>query len=1152
MKILSSLLGIDATFSGTLNLTSLSGVGNRMLIVNSTGTVSTQTIPTGTVTSVTATSPITSTGGTTPVISTSMSTNRLIGRSTAGSGIMEEISLGSGLSLSGGTLSASTLPSSILHAIASGTDTYTVTIPGVTSYADGDVYLINFTNGNTTSATLNINGLGAIALWRNNDGALIGGDIVSGGEILCVYNAATTAFQCIGTAPNTLLAYVTNAEATTITRGQAVYVFGGTGDRITVKLAYNTTDATSAQTIGIVQSVSIAANQKGLIIVQGQLDGLSLFPTATWADGDFVYLGATPGSVTNVKPIAPNHLVYLGYVTTASNGAAGRMYVKVQNGYEMNEIHDVYINPTTLANNDLLQYDSATDLWLNKSLSAAGIQPTLTLTTTGTSGAATLVGATLNIPQYQSVITNPVTGTGTSGQVAYFNGTNSITSNASFAFTPTSELLVNNSVTAASAIARGTNLTPTLTAAANNDLLVGLDVNSTFTNGAFTGVSNIGIRVSNSILIGSTLLSTNTTAFPLQVNLTNASSNVGAIWRNAASSGYTSFRFYNDQNSGSRALEMGYSGSAYIGSIISGGIAGESAYMSSTGSYPLQFGTNNTTRAIITSGGNVLIGTATDGGQKLQVVGDTKITGATSAGNYSLSVYNSSNAISFYVRGFGDALLAGTLFLGTQNGPNFISNGTLGITSSQGAGNQFVRFTHNNGNNAIRILSNSVVELNPVAGNVLIGTTTDAGFKLDVNGTTRSQGKLTITTGGAEITGTAVLYSGAQSYGQVQIFSAAAFQMFNAANNSKASFQYINGNGLSLNTNSENLSGVLKGLQLSHTMVANANGVTLVGLDITPTFTNGAFTGVTNWGFRLNSGASSFGGDVALNGNRLYIGSIFGNTVLRPVSTTSLQLFNSNAGATLFLDANGAVQIGQSTAVYWANFSATGHTIYNTTNTNFYSNGNVGIATASDSGQKLQVNGTALISSLGGGGTQMVVADNTGVLSTQAIPIIPTKSFGAFQEDTTQVATASNIGYGIKFTIPDISGHGVTMVNDPFGDRTYIEMANAGFYNIQFSCQFQNIDNKLHDVTIWLRKNGNNPSDDIPATAGFISVPNSHGGTPGHCIVAWNYFVEASSGDFFQLVWSTTSHPNVTMEFYPAGSPPPSAASAILTVNQVD
>jgi len=251
--------------------------------------------------------------------------------------------------------------SGIPHGTTSGTDTYTTTISGVTAYNDGDAYLIRFATGNTTQCTLNINSLGAKDLYRNNNGLLIGGDIIDGAEMFCIYNSTLNGFQVIGTAPNTLLAYVTNDEATTITKGQAVYAFGGTGDRLTVKLANNSSDATSAQTVGIVLSSSIAANQKGLIIVNGQLDGLSLFPTSTWADGDAVYLGATAGSVTNVKPYAPNHLVYLGFVTTASNGSAGRMYVRVQNGYEMQELHNV--SAQTPANNDILKYNTTTSLW---------------------------------------------------------------------------------------------------------------------------------------------------------------------------------------------------------------------------------------------------------------------------------------------------------------------------------------------------------------------------------------------------------------------------------------------------------------------------------------------------------------------------------------------------------------------------------------------------------------------------------------------------------------------------------------------------------------------------------------------------------------------------------------------------------------------
>jgi hypothetical protein len=346
--------------------------------------------------------------------------------------------------------------SGIPHGTTSGTDTYTTTISGVTAYNDADAFLIRFAIGNTTSATLNINSLGAIPLYRNNDGELIGGDIIAGAEMLCVYNSSTNRFQVIGTAPNTLLAYVTNVNGSTITKGQPVYAFGGQGDRLTVKLASNNVDATSAQTVGMVLSTSIANNQKGLIIVNGQLDGLNIFPTATWSDGDAVYLGATAGSITNVKPFAPNHLVYLGFVTTASNGSAGRMYVRVQNGYEMQELHNV--SAQSPANNDILKYNTTTSLWEKSNalstkqdtitgaattvtttdltgsrvlvsnpggkiaVSAVtttevgylvgvtsdiqtqlnGKQGTLTLTTTGTSGAATLGSGILNIPQYAS------------------------------------------------------------------------------------------------------------------------------------------------------------------------------------------------------------------------------------------------------------------------------------------------------------------------------------------------------------------------------------------------------------------------------------------------------------------------------------------------------------------------------------------------------------------------------------------------------------------------------------------------------------------------------------------------------------------------------------------------------------------------------
>ena len=362
---------------GLVSITVADNPGNNRVDIEITST------GIGTVTAVTATGLLTSSGGTTPDISSQVNKGKLIGRNSVTDGVMEEITVGSGLSLSGTTLNAS-VNGSITHATATGTDTYAATITGVTSYADGDCYLIRFTNGNTTGATININGLGAVNLYRNNDGPVIGGDIQALSEMLLVYNATTSAFQCIGTSPNTIIAYVTNADSVSITKGMPVYAFGGTGDRMTVKRAYNTTDATSAQTVGLVFSSSIAANQKGFIMLQGLLDGLSILPTSTWADGDTVYLGATAGTITNVKPYAPNHLVYLGVVTTASPGAAGRMYVRVQNGYELDELHNVQAQSPS--NNNTLYYDSSVSQWKTASIATilgyAPVSPALLINTT--------------------------------------------------------------------------------------------------------------------------------------------------------------------------------------------------------------------------------------------------------------------------------------------------------------------------------------------------------------------------------------------------------------------------------------------------------------------------------------------------------------------------------------------------------------------------------------------------------------------------------------------------------------------------------------------------------------------------------------------------------------------------------------------------
>ncbi len=83
----------------------------------------------------------------------------------------------------------------------------------------------------------------------------------------------------------------------------------------------------------------------------------------------------------------------------------------------------------------------------------------------------------------------------------------------------------------------------------------------------------------------------------------------GQILRNTIASDYTSLRLYNNQNNLMRALEIDYSGSSYGGTLLNSGPTGESASIGTTGAYPLVFGTSNTARMTITSGGNVGVGT---------------------------------------------------------------------------------------------------------------------------------------------------------------------------------------------------------------------------------------------------------------------------------------------------------------------------------------------------------------------------------------------------------------------------------------------------------------------------------------------------------------------------------------------------------------
>ena len=297
---------------------------------------------------------------------------------------------------------------------------YDVTILGVSSYTAGDSYIIKFDSVNAGASTLNINSIGAVNIYKNTSTPISSGDIKANQELTVVYDG--TNFQAIGLISDQLLAYVHNAQGAVISKGQVVYAYQATGDKMSVKLARADSDATSAKTIGMVYDSSIGIGGEGYIIIQGVIEGLN---TAAYSAGDTLYLsGTTYGGTTNVKPYAPTHLVYVGIVEKA-NAGNGQIYVRCQNGYELDEIHDVDLITVPPVTGDVLSYNSVTQLWSGNSIaSILGYTPatssrnitingsTQDLSADRTWSVGTVTSVGLSLPSELTVSGSPVTGSG--------------------------------------------------------------------------------------------------------------------------------------------------------------------------------------------------------------------------------------------------------------------------------------------------------------------------------------------------------------------------------------------------------------------------------------------------------------------------------------------------------------------------------------------------------------------------------------------------------------------------------------------------------------------------------------------------------------------------------------------------------------------
>jgi predicted heme/steroid binding protein len=185
-------------------------------------------------------------------------------------------------------------------------------------------------------------------------------------------------------------ARVVNGAGVNVLRAnyQAVKIIGAQGQRLQVGLARADNDFNSKDSIGLIAE-NINNNNSGFIISSGVLDNIDTtgaLQGETWSDGDTLYLsGTTFGQLTNIKPSAPIHTVIIGFVVY-SHQNQGKIFVKVDNGYELEELHDVA--PTPYVNNGVLYRDTTVGLWKSATIATLlGYTPAnqaITLTINGT------------------------------------------------------------------------------------------------------------------------------------------------------------------------------------------------------------------------------------------------------------------------------------------------------------------------------------------------------------------------------------------------------------------------------------------------------------------------------------------------------------------------------------------------------------------------------------------------------------------------------------------------------------------------------------------------------------------------------------------------------------------------------------------------
>lgn len=156
----------------------------------------------------------------------------------------------------------------------------------------------------------------------------------------------------------TLTATVRNETGATLSKGTVVYISGAAGNKALVSKASAASESSSSKTFAILAQ-DIPNNQNGTAVTVGLLRGIN---TLAFTPGANLWLSTTAGEITQTVPVSPNHAVFLGNAVRI-HATQGEIEVRIQNGLELGELHDVLITAPT--NGQVLKYDAAQSLWVN-------------------------------------------------------------------------------------------------------------------------------------------------------------------------------------------------------------------------------------------------------------------------------------------------------------------------------------------------------------------------------------------------------------------------------------------------------------------------------------------------------------------------------------------------------------------------------------------------------------------------------------------------------------------------------------------------------------------------------------------------------------------------------------------------------------------